>query len=102
MQRNRGVSLLMVVGGHRLSQGVWLIDLNCGTFHDLPLFLRSFVFLQYGIAKNCHVIAVKYDALLIVRFHHPCNILDKGILEIDYDLHTWTFSYITGLGPYCQ
>ena len=45
MQRNHGVSLLMIVSGNLLSQEVGLIDLNCGTFHDHHLFLRSFVYL---------------------------------------------------------
>ena len=52
MQRNHGICLLMIASGHRLSQGMGLNDLNCGTFHDHHLFLRSFVSLQYGITKN--------------------------------------------------
>ena len=36
--RNHGVCLFMTVSGHRLSQGVGLIDLNCGTIHDHHLF----------------------------------------------------------------
>ena len=42
------------------------------------------------ILELSDVIAVKYDARLIVRFHHPCNSLDIGILGID-DLHALTF-----------
>ena len=46
MQRNHSVCLLMIVSRHQLSQGVGMIDLNCGTFHDHHLLLRSFIFLQ--------------------------------------------------------
>ena len=147
MQRNHGVCLLMIASGHRLGQGVGLIDLNCGTFHDHRFFLRSFVFLPLQrmldrgafvfeaessslrvILTNVYrvmdrilhllslcslgprllfqwlsdVIAVKYDALLIVRFHQHCNSLDKGILKTEDLLRAWTlFSYIE-LQPYCQ
>ena len=37
------------------------------------------------------VTADKYDAPLVVRFHYPCNSLNKGtFFGIDYLLHAWT------------
>ena len=70
--------LLMIVSGHRLSQGVGLIDLNSGTFHDHHLFLRSPV-TPNGIFSST---ACMMDALSVgMRSDPSVTNIDLGVSD---------------------